>query len=163
MPAGEKDEIIFSALGDPNTMADHPWSQLVQEYNDAHPEVEVVVVAGMGWDALGTMILAGNAPDQVIFNYIFDAQGQPVWTLGAVPNLNGGTMEQRAFFPHCPGCPAVTDFGSLSAGSTTTSYSGLTRGTHSTNIVLPAPLSGSWIRNNLPIQMLTVPQPSQSP
>ena len=117
-----------------------------------------------GWGLLiDDHFLAGNAPDQVIFNYIFDAQGQPVWTLGAVPNLNGGTMEQRAFFPHCPGCPAVTDFGSLSAGSTTTSYSGLTRGTHSTNIVLPAPLSGSWIRNNLPIQMLTVPQPSQSP
>ncbi len=88
-PAGEKDEIIFSALGDPNAMAEHPWSQLVEEYNAAHPEVEVVVVAGLGWDALGTMILAGNAPDlmHVSMAGIFSAVPQMPYAVNVAPYL----------------------------------------------------------------------------
>lgn len=65
VPPGKRDKIIFSALGDATQIFDNPWYTLVQEYNSAHPEVEVVMVGGMGFDALATTILAGNAPDLI--------------------------------------------------------------------------------------------------
>jgi hypothetical protein len=39
-------------------------------------------------------------------------------------------------------------------------YASQTQGTYSMNLVLPAPLSGSWVRDALPVQMLTPPVPN---
>ena len=63
--AQDRDEIIFSVLDAPTDFADHPWHTLIEEYNAAHPDVEVVVLTGLSWDALATMILAGNPPDLI--------------------------------------------------------------------------------------------------
>ena len=53
----------------------------------------------------------------------------------------------------------LEDFGAfpLPAGTISRSYQSQTTGTLDTNIVFPAPLSGSWSRTALPIQMLTPP------
>jgi hypothetical protein len=98
--------------------------------------------------------------EQLVVNYLFDGEGRPTWTLGGTPGFTGGTAPHRAFFVHCPGCPAIVDAPTAAAGTSTTVFSSRTTGTYSTNITLPAPLSGTWVRNNLPIQMLSPPQPA---
>ena len=104
-----------------------------------------------------------GVPEQLTVNYIFDAAGRPTWTLGGTPGFNGGTAQHRVFFVHCPGCPAIVDAPTAAAGSSTITFSSRTTGTYSTNITLPAPLSGTWVRNNLPLQLLSPPQPAQQP
>jgi lysyl endopeptidase len=98
--------------------------------------------------------------EQLVVNYLFDGEGRPAWTLGGTAGFNGGTATHRAFFVHCPGCPAIIDAPTAAAGTSTTVFSSRTAGTYSTNITLPAPLSGTWVRNNLPLQMLSPPQPA---
>jgi hypothetical protein len=118
-----------------------------------------------GWGVLleDAAPLPGLPIDQLVVNYLYDAAGRPTWTLGAVPGTTGGTAQHRVFFVHCPGCPAIVDAPTAPAGSSTIGFSGLTTGTYSTNITLPSPLSGTWVRNNLPLQMLSPPQPAQQP
>jgi ABC-type glycerol-3-phosphate transport system substrate-binding protein len=60
---GDRDQIILSVLDAPTDFAAHPWYDLIEEYNASHPDVEVIALTGLGWDALATMILAGNPPD----------------------------------------------------------------------------------------------------
>jgi len=106
--------------------------------------------------------LPGGQAEQVIINYLFDQNGNPVWTIGGSPNRTSGTMAHSMARVHCPSCASLPDYGSQSqpAGTVTYNYSSLTRGTYSTNLTFPAPVQGTWIRNNVPIEILTptVPQ-----
>lgn len=117
-----------------------------------------------GWGlVIDDHFLPDNSTEQVVVNYLYDAAGRATWTLGGSSNLQGGTVQHRSFYVHCPGCPAPVEFGTAPAGTTTITYSGLTAGTYSSNITLPAPQSGTWSRNNLPFQLLSTPQPAASP
>jgi lysyl endopeptidase len=117
--------------------------------------------AESGWGiVIDDHFLPDNSTEQVVVNYLYDAAGRPTWTLGGGSNLQGGTVQHRSFAVHCPGCPAPVEFTTAPAGTTTISYSGLTTGTYSSSINLPAPQSGTWPRSNLPIQLLSTPQPA---
>lgn len=114
-----------------------------------------------GWGAVHESHRNGSANDEVVIEYLYDGQGNPRWTLGASTDINAGPpLPQSAFFVHCPVCPNFGDFGNfaLSAGSLIRSYSSQTQGLQSTAITFPAPLSGTWNRTNIPIQMLSNPQ-----
>jgi hypothetical protein len=114
-----------------------------------------------GWGlVIDDHFLPDNSTEQVVVNYIYDTAGRPTWTLGGSSNLQGGTVQHRSFFVHCPGCPAPVEFNTSPAGSTTLNYSTLTTGTYSSSITLPAPQSGGWSRSTLPIQLLSTPQPA---
>ena len=117
--------------------------------------------AESGWGQVIDDHRSGGAPEEVAINYIYDGSGAPVWTLGATSALDAGSMSLNTYLVHCPTCANFPDFGAfpLAAGSLTRSYQSLTTGTLSTQMTLPAPLSGAWIRSNIPIQMLTVPGP----
>jgi hypothetical protein len=118
-----------------------------------------------GWGVLleDAAPLPGLPVDQVVVNYLYDAAGRPTWTLGTVSGVNGGTAQHNAFFTHCPGCPALINAPAVPAGTTSIGFSSLTSGTYNTSINLPAPLSGTWVRSNLPLQMLSPPQPAPQP
>ena len=117
--------------------------------------------AESGWGQVLDDHKSGAADEEVAINYIYDGNGAPVWTLGATNALDSGSMNLNTYLVHCPTCANFPDFGAfpLAAGSLTRSYQSLTSGTLSTQMTLPAPLSGTWIRSNIPIQMLTVPGP----
>lgn len=117
--------------------------------------------AESGWGQVIDDHRNGSASEEVAINYIFDAGGNPVWTLGATGGLDSGSMSLNTYRVQCPTCANFPDFGAfpLPAGALTRSYSDLTHGVLSTQMTLPAPLSGTWIRSNLPIQMLSRPGP----
>ncbi|MFO0042791.1 MAG: hypothetical protein ACK55W_12765 [Pseudomonadota bacterium] len=147
VPAGERMVLAYGLTRPPNERtglwfnpAENGWGVLLE---DEFP------VAGV--------------EEQVVLNYIYDADGRPTWTLGGTPGFGGGTAQHRAFFVHCPSCPALVDLPTAPAGTSTTVFSTRTTGTYSTSINLPAPLSGTWLRSNLPLQMLTPPQPAPQP
>lgn len=112
-----------------------------------------------GW---GTVVDTAKPPNGVdqefVVNYLYDAQGNPVWTLGAHTSIaaSAHSFSQDTWRVHCPACPQLTDWGTLTlpAGSMSRTWTGSTTGTISTSITLPAPLSGSWNRSNLPIEAL---------
>ncbi|HET9482999.1 MAG TPA: M23 family metallopeptidase [Xanthomonadales bacterium] len=113
-----------------------------------------------GWgEAIDDHILPNGATEQVIVNYYYDRAGRAVWTLGGGA-LAGGTMVHNVFFAHCPSCAALPDFAAHAkpAGTVTTAYDGVRRGTYSTRIDLPAPLEGTWTRDALPIELISEPQ-----
>ena len=114
-----------------------------------------------GWgQVVDTADLGGGNVQEFTVNYIYGANGAPVWTLGALPNppATATAFAQSTWRVHCPGCPQLTDWGSaamtLSAGSQTRTWTGIGTGTLNSSITLPAPLSGTWNRTNLPIQAL---------
>ena len=113
--------------------------------------------AESGWGiAVDEHVLNGN--DTWFINYIYDAANEPRWTIGAAQN-NGGFIEQHIFLVHCPFCPKFNDFTSFAsdAGGQTRTYSSQTQATLGSTITLPPPLSGTWNRTSLPIQMITPP------
>lgn len=113
-----------------------------------------------GWgEAIDDHLLPNGVAEQVIVNYYYDRAGRAVWTLGGGP-VGGGEMPHNAFFVHCPSCAALPDFASRAkpAGSVTTRYEGLLRGSYDTRIDLPAPLEGSWQRTALRIELISEPQ-----
>lgn len=114
-----------------------------------------------GWGTAYDDHVLGGVPDQVGINYLYGGDGTARWTLGQSSNLDSGPMPQNTFLVHCPTCPNFRDFIDfpLGAGTLSRTFTSLTRGTVTTNIVFPAPLSGTWLRNDLPIEMLTAPVP----
>jgi hypothetical protein len=112
-----------------------------------------------GWgEVVDEHIVAGN-PSTGIVSYVFDDLNEPRWTLGEAPGTSG-QMAQNTFLVHCPWCSRFDDFGSfpLASGNLVRTFQSQTTGTLDMNLVFPPPLSGSWSRTALPIQMLTPPQ-----
>lgn len=112
-----------------------------------------------GWGTVvDTARTPGGTDQEFVVNYLYDAQGNPVWTLGAHTSIaaSAHSFSQDTWRVHCPACPQLTDWGTLTlpAGSMSRTWTGSTTGTISTSITLPAPLSGSWNRTNLPIEAL---------
>lgn len=114
-----------------------------------------------GWGVVIDEHIVSNQASTGFLGYIFDNANEPRWALGEAVG-SSGLMLMNTYLVHCPSCPVFEDFGSLPlpAGNITRSYQSQTTGTLDTAIVFPAPLSGSWTRNALPIQMITPPPSS---
>ncbi len=109
-----------------------------------------------GWGVIIDDHILNGAPDQVNVNFIFDNTNTPRWTLGA-QGINGGTTAQNTFLVHCPHCPSLPDFVTLplAVGNQSVFWSGLSNGTFSSTLNFPPPLSGSFNRNSVGLQVLT--------
>lgn len=114
-----------------------------------------------GWGLTIESLDLGSSDFEFFAGYIFDAGGAPRWVVGDKPSTASGTVELFGYEVHCPGCPWYADAQSKprSAGSLNIQYGSRSRATLSTGIVLPAPLSGSWVREQIPIQPIEEPQP----
>lgn len=114
-----------------------------------------------GWGEVIHQFNAGGVPTTFAVDYIYDAGAQPRWVIiqDTTANVATGTSA-KTFQVHCPGCPWLSDWNEipLASGTASVVFTGALTGTASTNLTLPAPLSGTWIRNNLPIQLLSTPQ-----
>lgn len=113
-----------------------------------------------GWGlAIDDHFLPNGQAEQVIVNYFYDAANNPVWTLGGGA-VTGGTQPHNLFRVHCPSCPSLPDMLAdiRPAGTVTVNYTGLRNGTYSTAITFPPPVTGEWVRDKLPIQMISEPQ-----
>ena len=114
-----------------------------------------------GWgQAIDDHILPNGQSEQVIVNYFYDAEGEPVWTLGG-GSIAGGAMPHNAFFVHCPACAQLPDFliDVQPAGTTTTSYDpGTATGRYSTDITFPARFAGTWRRTAIGIVRISPQQ-----
>jgi hypothetical protein len=111
---------------------------------------------GLGIDSIDT----GDAGDfEFIAAYLYDHSGAPRWLVAGLPSLGGGVFEFLAYQPHCPGCPRYTDVGErmVDAGSMLLEYSSATSARISTDLVLPEPWSGNWLRSDLPLQPIVIP------
>ncbi|MCH9698557.1 MAG: hypothetical protein K0U68_10665, partial [Gammaproteobacteria bacterium] len=93
------------------------------------------------WPGYGlTQVNQGDT--QVSVLYFYDQSGQPVWTLGSGDSTTT-TIEMSSFTGSGPACQLEQSVAS-SAGTVTASLSGQLNGMLSTDINLPAPLSGTW-------------------
>lgn len=115
-----------------------------------------------GWGvAIESLDLGGGQFFEFFADYIFDAAGNPRWVVGDKNSVTSGTaalLDVKTFCPACAFFPDYNDF-NTGAGSMNIQYSSRTSATLSTSILLPAPLSGSWNRTNLPFQALAEPTP----
>lgn len=102
---------------------------------------------------------AGN--EFFLVHYIYNAAGQPVWTLGQVSATDPVTAAQFTINTHCPTCARLPDWLSTgrAAGSLTLDFLDANSATYSTNLPLPPAVGGgTWTRNNTPLINL-VPAP----
>ncbi len=111
-----------------------------------------------GWGLAVDEHRVGGQPSTGMVAYFYDAANQPRWTLGEQLNT-GSSVAHNSYLVHCPSCARFDDFGATATavGTMTRSYQSQTTGTLDSSITLPAPLSGSWNRSALPIQMITPP------
>ncbi|MCK7592335.1 PKD domain-containing protein [Pseudomarimonas salicorniae] len=114
-----------------------------------------------GWGLAIESLDVGSTDFEFFAAYIFDASGAPRWVVGDKPSTASGNVPLFDFRIHCPGCPWYTDSQEKlqPAGSLDIQYSARNRATLSTSITLPAPLNGSWTRNQTPIQPIEDPRP----
>ncbi len=105
---------------------------------------------------------SGGTGNEFFFvHYIYNAAGQPVWTLGQVPATDPVTAAQFTINTHCPTCARLPDWLSTGrpAGSLTLDFLDNNSATYSTTLPLPAAVGGgTWTRSNTPLINL-VPAP----
>ena len=91
--------------------------------------------------------------------YIYDAAGNPRWTVAADASYgDGDTLTAMVARPACPACVWLDyTIGAQSVGTLNYQFNG-NAGTISTNFNLPARYPGRWIRSNLPLTPLVPPQ-----
>lgn len=105
---------------------------------------------------------AGASGNEFFFvHFIYNAAGQPVWTLGQVTATDPVTATQFTINTHCPTCARLPDWSSTfeAAGTLTLDFLENGSATYSTNLPLPASIGGgTWTRTNAPLINL-VPAP----
>lgn len=113
-----------------------------------------------GWGmGISTLDTGGEAYFEFAAMFLYDSSGEPTWVIGSSDQENG-SMAMVSQWVHCPGCPRIADQSSFQfpAGTYTRTYSGNGTATINAAITLPAPLSGSWNRSNLPWQAIGTPE-----
>lgn len=102
-----------------------------------------------------------GVPTETVISFIYGTDNEPRWTIGFRPYVSTAGMPSDYFEVHCPTCPSLVDFldTRVFAGTLTPTYSTLTRGTLSTNLSTTAPVSLNWVRNNVPIELISAPRP----
>ena len=100
-----------------------------------------------------------GTPTELLIAFIYGTDNEPRWTFGGRP-LTAASAVQDYFEVHCPTCPSLVDFldTRVNAGTTTPTYSSRTTGFLSTNIQSTTPVSLDWVRNNVPIEMISTPR-----
>lgn len=104
---------------------------------------------------------SGGGSEFFFVHYVYNAAGQPVWTLGQVPTANPVTAPQFTIHTHCPTCARLPDWLSTAqaAGSLQLEFQSPNAATYSTTLPLPAAVGGgTWTRSNIPLINL-VPAP----
>jgi hypothetical protein len=114
-----------------------------------------------GWGLAIESLDVGSGDFEFFASYIFDAEGLPRWVIGDKNSTASGTLNLFGYDVHCPGCPWYADAQdrAKAAGSLSIQYGSRSSATLSTDISLPAPLSGSWRRTQIPLQPIAEPQP----
>jgi len=115
-------------------------------------------VGQSGWGVLLDDHRSGGNVETLAVDYLYDQAGAATWVLGAAFNLTG-TIPMNTFQVHCPWCPNITDFASVTftpAGSQSRSFSDANNGLFGSTISVPAH-NTVWNRDNLPIRLLTTP------
>ncbi len=112
--------------------------------------------AESGWGQTYESYISDGVAQQFILTYLYDAAGEPRWVLGSfADNLPSGPA--NTYEVHCPGC-AWLDIGptTKSAGTQSRKFSnGFGNAIIGTQFVLPAPLSGNWIKNAVTVTPLS--------
>lgn len=110
-----------------------------------------------GWGQTWDSYVAGGVARDFIASYLYDsANGQPRWVLTDAAASATGDLPSKAFRVHCPSCGWIDFFDSeVSAGPLRRSFVAPNSGTISTGFVLPAPFGIDWLRNDIPISLLT--------
>jgi hypothetical protein len=114
--------------------------------------------AESGWgtyDQLVQVAAPTAAPLIATFLYFYDAAGTPRWAEGSNSSYVAGASEDVTVLrPACPSCVWL-DYGAGQQSVGTMQYGGSTGAVQiSTNILLPAPIAGPWLRNALPLTPL---------
>ena len=116
------------------------------------------IPAESGWGQTYESYVSQGMAQQFMLTYLYDAAGEPRWVLSnfadTLPSGPATTYEV-----HCPGC-AWLDITptTKSAGTQSRKFSnGFGDAVISTQFILPAPLSGSWIRNAVTVTPLSNP------
>lgn len=104
---------------------------------------------------------SGGGNELFFVNYVFNAAGAPIWTLGTTPASNNAAAQQFTVNTHCPYCARLPDWittGRL-VGNLTLAFSSPTQGAYGVTLNFPADLGGgTWQRTNAPLINL-VPTP----
>ncbi len=112
--------------------------------------------AESGWGQTYESYVQGGVAQQFILTYLYDAAGEPRWVLGSFPdNLASGPA--NTYEVHCPGCAwlEITPT-TKSAGTQSRMFpNGFGNAIIGTQFVLPAPLSGNWIKNSVTVTPLS--------
>ena len=112
--------------------------------------------AESGWGQTYESYISDGVAQQFILTYLYDAAGEPRWVLASLAdNLAGGPA--NTYEVHCPGC-AWLDIGPTikPAGTQSRMFpNGFGNAIISTQFVLPAPLSGNWIKNAVTVTPLS--------
>jgi lysyl endopeptidase len=113
-----------------------------------------------GWGQTYDSYVTGGLARDFITTYLYDASGQPRWVLTDGLASDTGNLPTKSFRIHCPSCGWFDFFDSeQSAGTMRRSWVAPNSGTLSTGFALPAPMSGTWNRSEIPISLLTPVQP----
>ena len=113
-----------------------------------------------GWGLTVDSFNDGGVEQDFTIVYYYDDGGVGRWSLGQAFVSNGGPIPAVSFQTHCPGCAWLDIIPTgVGVGTMTRAYDSPTSGTFSTNFTLSPPLSGSWIRNEVPIVLISQPRP----
>ncbi|MEO6066114.1 MAG: trypsin-like peptidase domain-containing protein [Lysobacterales bacterium] len=102
-----------------------------------------------------------GVPEELVITFIYGTDNEPRWTFGSKAIAQSGPITEDTFEVHCPSCPSLVDFleTRVFAGNLSPIFSTRTTGTLSTNLFVSTPFSLLWIRNNIPIEMISTPRP----
>jgi lysyl endopeptidase len=111
-----------------------------------------------GWGLGVEGVQLADGPLEFYGVYFYDANGASRWLTGTSRSAGMGIIDLLNQRVHCPGCPYYPDYATLAqpAGTLDRTYTSRVRAQMSTNISLPAPLSGSWNRSNVTIEAFGV-------
>lgn len=117
-----------------------------------------------GWGQTYDSYRLGGVDREFIATYLYAGNGVPYWVLADAEAANAGALATNAYRVHCPGCGWTEFLDTVTpAGTMSRSFTAPGAATLSTQFVLPAPASGNWTRNAIPIQILTPVQAGNPP
>ena len=113
-----------------------------------------------GWgtfDELFPSVGANGLPFMFSLAYVYDTTGTPRWVAASDGSYrDGNTLIGYVTHPGCPTCAWLDGTIGLQRAGTQRYQINGSSGTITTNFTLPAPYTGVWNRNNLPIDSLIV-------
>jgi hypothetical protein len=104
--------------------------------------------AESGWGQTYESYVSAGVAQRFILTYLYDSAGEPRWVLGNLLD-SAASGPANSYEVHCPGCGWL-DFTPTTklVGTQSVQFpNGFGTAIVGTQFVLPAPLSGSWIKN----------------